>query len=199
MYLLFQPIAGWKSPHREPRLLHEFFEASAAKYPDHCAIEWYAKEKSEDNNNDNNDNNNNKTTTTTTNNNNNTKRQLTYQEVNEISEGLSQTLSHYVEGECVVAIFLPRVDERVYVAQLATMKAGAAYLCIDHSFPDERIAFTVSDSAAKAVVTDKGRGLILCCFFMKKNRIQTVIKLCPHFEKDDDKCLSKGLGLGLSR
>ena len=36
------------------------------------------------------------------------------------------------------------------------MKVGAAYLCIDHSFPDERITFTVSDSASKVVITNKG-------------------------------------------
>ena len=76
--------------------------------------------------------------------------------MNDTADRLSHTLSRYVDGECVVAIFLPRINEQVYVSQLATMKAGAAYLCIDHSFPDERIAFTVSDSSARAIVTNKG-------------------------------------------
>ena len=57
--------------------------------------------------------------------------------------------------ECVVAILLPRRNERVFVAQLAAMKAGAAYLCIDPIIPDERIKFMFSDSTPCAVITDQ--------------------------------------------
>ena len=60
-----------------------------------------------------------------------------------------------MQGESVVAVFLPRTNERVYAAQLAAMKAGAAHLCIDHMIPDERIKFMLADATPSAIVTDQ--------------------------------------------
>ena len=131
--IFLSDVSTMESCNQEPKLLHEFFEASASRYPDHCAIEWYSK-------------------------NSNTsyeKRYLTYRQLSETTERLSKTLSRHVHKESIVAILLPRVNERAYVAQLASNKAGAAYLCIDPMFPDERIKFILSDANPVAIVTDR--------------------------------------------
>jgi non-ribosomal peptide synthetase-like protein len=59
-----------------------------------------------------------------------------------------------VSGECVVAIMLPRNSDLLYAAQLGVLKAGAAYTCIDPSFPDRRVRELLADSEAVALLTD---------------------------------------------
>ncbi|MFJ2703709.1 amino acid adenylation domain-containing protein [Streptomyces sp. NPDC087428] len=50
-----------------------------------------------------------------------------------------------------IAVGLPRSTELV-VAMLAVMRAGAAYLPLDPSYPPERLAFMVADSAPAALI-----------------------------------------------
>ncbi|MFE7122418.1 amino acid adenylation domain-containing protein, partial [Streptomyces sp. NPDC057654] len=52
-----------------------------------------------------------------------------------------------------VAIVLPRSADNV-VAMLAVLKAGGAYVPVDPEYPDERIAFTLTDAAPAIVVTN---------------------------------------------
>ena len=52
-----------------------------------------------------------------------------------------------------VAIALPRGIEMV-VALLATLKAGGAYVPLDTDYPGARLAFMLSDSAPRALITD---------------------------------------------
>ena len=59
----------------------------------------------------------------------------------------------FVLRECVVSILLPKHSHHLYVAQLAVLKAGAAYTCLDPSFPEEHIRFIVEDSWSVAVLT----------------------------------------------
>jgi len=54
--------------------------------------------------------------------------------------------------ERVVALAVPRSVEMI-VAELAVLKAGAAYLPLDQDYPAERIAFMVSDAGPVCVVT----------------------------------------------
>src|ERR1051325_10490633 len=63
-------------------------------------------------------------------------------------------LSTFISGESVVAIRLPRASEHLYIAQLAALKAGAAYTCIDPIFPDEQVRDILNDSEAVALLTD---------------------------------------------
>ena len=81
------------------------------------------------------------------------RRRFTYRDIARWSHALAHQLSSVVTGECVVAVLLPRRAE-VYVAQLGIMQAGAAYTCIDPSFPDDRAGWMLDDAQAVALVTD---------------------------------------------
>ncbi|MEB4212375.1 non-ribosomal peptide synthetase, partial [Mycobacterium sp. 94-17] len=83
-------------------------------------------------------------------------RSLTYRDLDEASNQLAHLISghHVGPGKCV-ALLLERSAEAV-IAMLAVLKTGAAYLAIDPTLPDERIAFMVSDAAPRAAVTTTG-------------------------------------------
>ncbi|MFF8771916.1 amino acid adenylation domain-containing protein [Kitasatospora sp. NPDC015120] len=57
--------------------------------------------------------------------------------------------------ECVVALALPR-SAQTLVAQLAVLKAGAAFLPLDAEYPRERTAHMLADSAPALVLTADG-------------------------------------------
>ncbi|WP_374024021.1 amino acid adenylation domain-containing protein [Mycobacterium sp. HNNTM2301] len=80
-------------------------------------------------------------------------RSLTYREVDEASNQLAHLISGCGAGtgQCV-ALVLERSAEAV-IAMLAVLKAGAAYLAIDPSLPDDRIGFMLSDAAPAVAVT----------------------------------------------
>ncbi len=78
---------------------------------------------------------------------------VTYAELDRRSNGLAAQLAAHVHGECVVAILLPR-DADAYAAQLAVLKSGAAYTCIDPQFPDERARWILEDAEAVALITN---------------------------------------------
>lgn len=110
-------------------LLHSFFSRATDRWPDHIAVdEPPSADRSE-------------------------RRLLTYRELDSWSNALALGLGEYVASECVVAVLLPRSAE-VYAAQLAVLKSGAAYTCIDPSFPDERARWLLDDAAAVALITN---------------------------------------------
>ncbi len=85
--------------------------------------------------------------------------QLTYAELDERANRLAH---HLVErgvapGERV-AVLVPRSLELV-VAELAVLKAGAAYVPVDPTFPADRVAFMVADSGARIVLGRAGEAL----------------------------------------
>lgn len=80
-------------------------------------------------------------------------KSFTYQEL----ENRSNQLAHYLKDQGIeaghyVGIYLSRTEE-VYVAILAVLKAGAAYLPFDPEFPLERVIYSLQDSGAKAVIS----------------------------------------------
>ena len=80
-------------------------------------------------------------------------QELTYAELNEAANALAHLLIEKGAGpERFVALALPRSAETV-VALLAVLKAGAAYLPIDPSYPAERIAFMLADADPALVLT----------------------------------------------
>ena len=64
------------------------------------------------------------------------------------------SLGRSVARDTIVAILLPRNSERIYSAQLGVLRAGAAYTCIEPSFPDGRIAEILEDAKPFALLTD---------------------------------------------
>ncbi len=78
---------------------------------------------------------------------------VTYAEL----ERRSNRLAHYLQKRglkkgSLVAILLSRSLE-AYVAILATLKAGAAYLPLDPDYPPDRIAYILRDSHAETLLT----------------------------------------------
>src|ERR1051325_1356921 len=67
---------------------------------------------------------------------------------------LASFLRDFVKDECVVAILLPRTSEHLYIAQLAVLKAGAAYTCIYPTFPDDQIRYILNDAQPVAVLSN---------------------------------------------
>ena len=82
------------------------------------------------------------------------RRAVTYRELEQQADALASFLSNLVAGECVVAILLPRSSEHLYSSQLAVLKAGAAYACIDTASPDDQLRDILRDSDAVALLTD---------------------------------------------
>lgn len=82
------------------------------------------------------------------------RRQLTYATMETAAGALAVRLAAHVHKECVVAVLLPRAGTELFVSQLAIMKAGAAWTCIEPATPTERLRFLIEDSRAAAVVTD---------------------------------------------
>jgi len=80
-------------------------------------------------------------------------RQLTYAELNARANRLAHHLrAQGVGPEARVAICLERSFEMV-VSLLAVLKAGGAYVPLDPAYPEERLAFMLSDSAPRVLLT----------------------------------------------
>ncbi|MDT8913027.1 non-ribosomal peptide synthase/polyketide synthase [Amycolatopsis sp. PS_44_ISF1] len=83
---------------------------------------------------------------------------LTYAELGERANRLARLLIGRGAGpERVIALALPRSADLV-VAELAVLKAGAAFLPVDPGYPAERIAFMLADSRPALVLTRDGLG-----------------------------------------
>ncbi len=82
---------------------------------------------------------------------------LTYGELDAHAERIAAELrSRGVGPEARVGVLLERTPALV-VAQLAVLKAGAAYLPLDPALPEERIALMLADAGVALVVTEAGQ------------------------------------------
>lgn len=82
------------------------------------------------------------------------RRQLTYAELDERSSRLSDRLGELGVGpEKLAAVFLRRSPDMV-VAQLAAMKAGAAYVPLDPGYPAQRLELMLEDCQAPVLLTE---------------------------------------------
>ncbi|WP_405885118.1 non-ribosomal peptide synthase/polyketide synthase [Streptomyces sp. NBC_01384] len=80
--------------------------------------------------------------------------ELTYRQLNARANRFAHALiAQGVGPERIVAVALPRSPESV-VAVLGVLKAGAAFLPVDPSYPQARIAFMLDDARPTAVIDD---------------------------------------------
>jgi amino acid adenylation domain-containing protein/thioester reductase-like protein len=81
---------------------------------------------------------------------------LTYRELDEKAEHIAQILvAQGVKPGALVGLFVNRSLEML-AGLLGVLKAGGAYLPLDPSFPSERLAFMLEDSAATVILTQTG-------------------------------------------
>ena len=82
-------------------------------------------------------------------------KMLTYQELDRHANALAVRLQQAGAGrETLVGICASRRPE-LLVAILATLKAGAAYVPIDPSYPADRIAYILNDAKAPILLTER--------------------------------------------
>lgn len=82
-------------------------------------------------------------------------RQVSFAELDELASHLAARLrGEGVEPGARVGIRLPRSVD-LYVAILAVLKTGAAYVPLDPEYPDQRIDFMVTDSGASVVIDEQ--------------------------------------------
>jgi amino acid adenylation domain-containing protein len=80
-------------------------------------------------------------------------RTLTYRQLAETASRLARRLrSLGVEPDAAVAVLAWRSIDLI-VALLAVMRAGAAYVPLEPSFPDDQIALVLADAAPRALLT----------------------------------------------
>ena len=81
---------------------------------------------------------------------------MSYGELNCRADGLARHLRALGVGRGgAVAVCLPRSFDQI-VAELAAMRAGAAFVPIDPAWPDERVQYIVADSGAAVFVAPVG-------------------------------------------
>lgn len=122
----------------------ELFAEQVQKYPDKCAIKFYDRE-------------------------------LSYRELDQQS---SQLANYLIESKGVavgeqVAILMDRAPEQI-IAMLAILKAGAAYLPIEITFPEERLKTILEDAKVGVVISEKR-------FIRTLNRLQWECKAFHSF------------------
>lgn len=120
----------------ELTLLHNFVEASAAKYPDKTALEFVSGFDDS--------------------------RPISqlwnYKELDQNGNRVANMLSVHVKTGDIVAICFEKSPE-AHFAMLGILKAGCALLALDPGAPTSRKEFIIKDSGASALLTDKSTGM----------------------------------------
>src|SRR2546428_3985147 len=80
---------------------------------------------------------------------------LSYRELNRQANQLARRLRALGVGpDAPVGICIER-SPKMMVALLGILKAGAAYLPLDSSYPQERLAYMLEDARAPVILTEK--------------------------------------------
>src|SRR5206468_721759 len=83
---------------------------------------------------------------------------LTYRALNQRANRLARRLRSAAASEQPLIIVALDRSVDLVVALLAVLKTGAAYVPLDLSAPDERLAFMVRDTGARIAITDRNYG-----------------------------------------
>ncbi len=83
------------------------------------------------------------------------RKQLTYRELNDRAQSIAEHLRRLGVGpEALVGLHVERCAEMV-IALLGILKTRAAYVPLDPTYPQERLAFMLQDSKAPVVITQR--------------------------------------------
>ncbi|MCP5105826.1 MAG: amino acid adenylation domain-containing protein, partial [bacterium] len=139
-------------PHH--KTLHQLFEEQTSKTPDHIAVTDHMSYKTH-------------------------MSYLSYHQLNQKSTHLAHRLREKgLTPAGIAAIKMARSPEMI-IAVLGILKAGAAYLPIDPGYPQDRIDFMLSDSAAEIIITAHDGALDLTPQPAPRNRdFQPATHLC---------------------
>ncbi|KAK0557677.1 hypothetical protein OC846_000244 [Tilletia horrida] len=132
------PVTPWAEPSHDPsRNVASWVSSWAKQNPSAPALEFHDDLES-----------------------NATPKVMTYAELDHASQQLAALLHAKYGRQAMVAVSLSR-QPATYVALLAILRSGNIYLPIDEALPDERKRELLTDSRAKAVITDtaSARGL----------------------------------------
>lgn len=113
------------------RLLHHFFEDAAERYPDRVAIDIPPGPDRAN------------------------RQRTTYRELNALADSIAQRLTPFARPDGVISVLLDRSSHWIYAAQLAALKSGCAFTCIDEAFPDSHIRSIVSDAESSVLLTNR--------------------------------------------
>jgi len=111
------------------QLLHEFFDHALALNPNRTAIDVPGSSSR-------------------------SARRVTYAELDRRARVIADRLAPLTHEGDVVALFIARHDVDLFAAELAVLRIGCAYTCIDPVFPDAHVAFIVEDARARVVLVD---------------------------------------------
>ncbi|WP_256725680.1 non-ribosomal peptide synthetase [Streptomyces sp. IMTB 2501] len=112
-------------------------------------------------------------------------REIGYAELNEQANRLARHLLRSGAGpERTVAVVLPRSVD-LLVALLAVVKTGAAYVPVDPTYPEDRIAFMIEDSAPVAVVSRSGVASPPGAVVLDDPEIRSALSVLPGHDLDD--------------
>ncbi|KAI8919469.1 hypothetical protein DFJ77DRAFT_279005 [Powellomyces hirtus] len=125
------PVRRLKDNEDGPKLLHHFFEMQAEKYPDRPALEFLHSLETRE------------------------RTLWTYSELNSRATRLSQHLLSLfnLQPDDKIPIFAT-LSPNSYVAILAILKAGCAYVPLSSDSPVDRVQFVAGDVDAKLMLTD---------------------------------------------
>ena len=114
-----------------PQLLHQFFDRTAREHPHRIAVDVPPGPGRPE------------------------RVRTTYGELLAQVDALADAIRPLASPDSVLGILLPRDSRLLYVAQLAALKAGGAFACIDPVFPDAHLHAVLEDIDRSVLLTDR--------------------------------------------
>jgi len=130
-------------------LLHDIFVAAARRHPDRTAVEVPPGPARP------------------------YRASIRYADLAADAAAIADRLRPLVAPDARVAILLPRDTITLYAAQLGTLLAGAAHVCLDPAFPDPHLAAVLADAAPVAILTDEDGAERLGARIFDRSRAQS--------------------------
>ncbi len=80
---------------------------------------------------------------------------MTYAHFDAWSDAIANRLCPQVTSDAIVAILIPRDDPALFATELAVLKSGGAFLALEPSYPDARLADLIQDASPMLIVADE--------------------------------------------